>query len=116
MIKITNGAGVIEVTNGAYEDIYKHHGYYPFDEVVEDDSDQDEDDREDNDDDNNDDKVEKVVFDEEDKAFLETPFAQWKKVDVEAFVKKYEIDTTEAKNFGDAKQIVKEFADANEQE
>lgn len=102
MIKITNGIDVFEVTNGAYEGIYKYQGFKPIK------------------------KVEAVAEEvaaptlSEDDAFIESllekPISQWSKNEVKKFAGLKEIDLTGTKNVNEAKEIIKNFIDQTEAE
>lgn len=109
MIKITNGASVIVVTNGAYRDIYKQHGYRPLDEVEEAKEAAD--------------AASKAMHDhgvESAKAKAETdatvvpetpakPLEQWTKQECHDFVKTHGIDTGSVKSVAEVKKIIADW-------
>lgn len=96
MVKITNGANVFEVTDGAYESIYRHQGYQVIGE-----------------------KAEKAFVPEKsdearmtaDEIFIEElsekPISQWNKDEVKRFAAIKDIDIKGTKNVNDAKDIIK---------
>lgn len=105
MVKITNGVNVIEVTEGAYETIYKGLGFTPIDgetelemqsqpnvEVEE---------------------VAQVDAISEDEAYcaqlLEKPIGQWNKNEVKSFARIKDIDLSGTTSAGEAKEIIKDF-------
>lgn len=105
MIKITNGSEVYQVTNGAYETVYKPMGFVPVDEaVVEDDV-----------------EPEQTVSDEEwtdtesevdeDAAWCEElkkkPIGQWNKSEVKRYAEIRGIDITGTKSINEAKDRIK---------
>lgn len=94
MVKITNGAVVFEVTNGAFETIYKRQGFTrvaePTPEVA---------------------NAAANVPSEDDQFvadLLEKPIAQWTKGEVKRFAELKGIDITGTKNVGEAKNLIKE--------
>ena len=88
MVKITNGVNVFEVTRGAFDGIYSRQGY-----TIE--------------------KTEDEIFVEE---ILEKPISQWDKDEVKRFAGIKEIDITGTRNVNEAKEIIKSFLEAQEQE
>ena len=102
MLKITNGVNVFEVTRGAFDGIYSRQGYHVMDEhevVV------------------NEQPV--VPEKSEDELFVETivekPVSQWGKDEVKRFAAIKDIDISETKNVGEAKEIIKIFLEENEE-
>lgn len=105
MIKITNGSEVYQVTNGAYETVYKPMGFVPVDEVVVED----------------DVEPEQTVSDEEwtdaesevddDAAWCEElkkkPIGQWNKSEVKRYAEIRCIDITGTKSINEAKDRIK---------
>lgn len=98
MIKITNGTVVCEVTNGAYDKIYKAQGYRPI--------------------------VEKacapvVHADQVDAGvdpyaeLIEKPLSQWNKTEVKTFAEAKGIDLAGTKNVNEAKDRIKVYLDEN---
>lgn len=109
MIKITNGSEVYQVTNGAYETVYKPMGFVPVDEVVAE---------------VNvvvDEEPEPIVSDEEwtdaesevddDAAWCEElkkkPIGQWNKSEVKRYAEIRGIDITGTKSINEAKDRIK---------
>lgn len=105
MLKITNGTNVFEVTQGAYDTIFKHQGYCPYKggapEVKEA-------------------KEPADTGKSENEEFLaglvEKPISQWSKAEVKKFAELKGIDISGTKNAGEAKGIIKNFLDEQEQE
>ena len=93
MVKITNGVDVFEVTRGAFDGIYSRQGYTIMNEKAA--------------------KTEDEIFVEE---ILEKPISQWNKDEVKRFAGIKEIDITGTKNANEAKEIIKSFLEAQEQE
>lgn len=93
MIKITDGVSIFEVTNGAYEEVYKKQGFEPLDEVFEDVVDtalEDEDEPEAEDD-------------------VEVPLSEWGKKQIKAFADEHDIDLSDTKNADEARERIREF-------
>ena len=103
MVKITNGVDVFEVTRGAFDGIYSRQGYTVVDEKSAHD-------------------VETASAPEktEDEKFLdeiiEKPISQWNKEEVKRFAVLKNIDITGTKNANEAKEIIKDFIEADSQE
>lgn len=97
-MKITNGVDVLEVTKGAFNDVYKKQGFKPFDEVKEAVEEAEE-------------TVEVELTEDElfVKEALEKPIAQWNKNEVKKFAEINEIDIAGTKNVNEAKEIIKDF-------
>lgn len=106
MVKITNGVNVFEVTRGAFDGIYSRQGYTIMNEKAAKDAKTPE--------------VPKVPEKTEDEIFveeiLEKPISQWNKDEVKRFAGIKEIDITGTKNANEAKEIIKSFLEAQEQE
>lgn len=100
MVKITNGVNVFEVTRGAFDGIYSRQGYTIMNEKAAKDAKAPE-------------KTEDEIFVEE---ILEKPISQWNKDEVKRFAGIKEIDITGTKNANEAKEIIKSFLEAQEQE
>lgn len=96
MIKVTNGINVIEVSKGAYKDIYERQGYKPFKEVKK-----------------SPEKPQKAPESEEkqEDEIIQKPISNWNKEEVINFAKEHDIDISETKNVNEAKSIIKEFID-----
>lgn len=106
MVKITNGSVVYEVTNGAYEGIYKHQGFYPVENKVEAVAEQVAASTEP-------DKDPNLVFVEE---LLEKPISQWNKNEVKEFARIKEIDLTGTKNVNEAKALIQQHIQEDQSE
>lgn len=98
MVKITNGVNVFEVTNGAYEGIYRHQGY----QIIGDKKEQEEF------------APEGAPEDEEktaDEIFVEElekkPISQWGKDEVKRYAAIKGIDLVGTKNVNEAKEVIK---------
>lgn len=97
MVKITNNIDTFEVSNGAYNSIFKHQGYMKVEEPTE---------------------VEGQMSMEdetpemsEDEKFLgelvEKPVSQWSKAEVKKYVELKGIDTSGASTLAEVKELVK---------
>ncbi len=103
MVKITNGVDVFEVTNGAFDGIYSRQGYVKIDETV----------------DNavNEDNASEMTDDERFVLEIrEKPIGQWSKEEVKHFAAINDISLAGTRNAGEAKNIIKEFIDAEMKE
>lgn len=109
MIKITNGSEVYQVTNGAYETVYKPMGFIPIDEAavevnvaVDAEFEQAASDEEWTD-------AESEV--DEDAAWCEElkkkPIGQWNKAEVKRYAEIRDIDITGTKSINEAKDRIK---------
>lgn len=107
MIKIKKGDTVLQVTNGAYNSIYKRMGYVPVGErkhsplpikpeLVQAVEEKEEEERE----------VDEVV---------DKPLAQWNKAEVKQYAEDHGIDLTGTKNVAQAKERVQAYMDAQEE-
>lgn len=93
MVEITNGIDVIEVTDGAYNSVFKSQGYRLVkaeNKVLEKTSE--------------DQKEESKVVDLEQK-----PVSQWSKQEIALFAEVNGIDLSGTKNVNEAKKVIKEF-------
>lgn len=106
MVKITNGVNVFEVTRGAFDGIYSRQGYTIMNEKAAKDAKAPEAPKAPE-------KTEDEIFVEE---ILEKPISQWNKDEVKRFAGIKEIDITGTKNANEAKEIIKSFLEAQEQE
>ena len=103
MVKITNGINVIEVTNGAFETVYKGQGYH---RVVEQQA-----------------VVSAPVKDENDNAgevdriaeLEEKPISQWNKTEVKEYAEAKGIDLSGTKNVNEAKDRIKAAMSGSEE-
>lgn len=106
MVKITNGVNVFEVTRGAFDVIYSRQGYTIMNEKAAKDVKTPEAPKAPE-------KTEDEIFVEE---ILEKPISQWNKDEVKRFAGIKEIDITGTRNANEAKEIIKSFLEAQEQE
>lgn len=104
MIKITNNVETIEVTKGAYESIYKRLGFKIIGgakkaapQKGQNDGGQGEGEGEDN-------------FEKE---LLEKPISEWSKNEVKKFASINNIDISQTKNAGEAKEVIKAWISEN---
>lgn len=106
MIKITNGKTVMEVSHGAYQQIYRLQGYVPYQDGAK----QAEPDG----------KEPAAPEKSEDEKFIdelmEKPISQWNKDEVKRFAVLKEINIAGTKNANEAKDRIKEFLKAEEEE
>lgn len=108
MVKITNGTVVFEVTNGAYESIYKAQGYTRLNEKEEQVKEPEAPETPEDDDKTNEDDL----FVEE---LLEKPIGNWKGPEVKRFAEIKGIDISGTKNANEAKEIIKAFLAEDEE-
>lgn len=106
MIKITNGSEVYQVTNGAYETVYKPMGFVPVDgAAVEDNAAADEESVSDEE------WTEAESDVDEDAAWCEElkkkPIGQWNKSEVKRYAEIRSIDITGTKSINEAKDRIK---------
>lgn len=106
MIKITNGSEVYQVTNGAYETVYRPMGFVPVDGVVvEDNATVDEESVSDEE------WTEAESDVDEDAAWCEElkkkPIGQWNKSEVKRYAEIRGIDITGTKSINEAKDRIK---------
>ena len=100
MVKITNYVNTFEVTQGAYDDIFKKQGF----DLVEEDK-------------------EETIKEEatgkdyisEEEAYIdelmEKPISQWNKEEVKTYASLKNIDISNTKNIGEARNIIKQSID-----
>lgn len=99
MVKITNFVNTFEVTQGAYDDIFKKQGF----ELVEDKEDKKETVEETK-------KTNEEAYIEE---LMEKPISQWNKEEVKTYASLKNIDISNTKNIGEARSIIKQSIDKN---
>ena len=119
MVKCTNGIAVIEVTEGAYNTIFKDQGYRPIvDEVktpvapvVVPAEEEVETPVEDNTEVESEEQADAYVPEEKDEidSLLEKPIGQWSNEEVKAFAEAKGIDITGTKNAKEAKGRIRKF-------
>lgn len=102
MVKITNGKEVFEVTRGAFDGIYSRQGYTILDETKP--AEQNEANTE------TPEKTDDELFIEE---IIGKPISSWNKDEVKRFASIKDIDITGTKNVTEAKDIIKQYLDAN---
>ena len=104
MVKITNGINVFEVSKGAFDGIYSHQGY----QLMEDTKPKKESEKDD---------TPELTDDEKFLAeILEKPISNWNKEEVKRFAGLKEIDITGTKNANEAKEIIKAYLEAVNQQ
>lgn len=105
MVKITNGKAIVEVSQGAFDGIYRHQGYtlYAGDGQVRSEPVQPAESE----------KSEEDKFVEE---LSEKPISQWNKDEVKQFAAIKGIDISGTKNANEAKERIKQFMDAANEE
>lgn len=97
MVKITNFVNTFEVTQGAYDDIFKNQGF----ELVKEDKEEKE-------------IVEETKKTEEEEyieELMEKPISQWNKEEVKTYASLKNIDISNTKNIGEARNIIKQSID-----
>lgn len=94
MVKITNGINVFEVTDGAYESIYKHQGYQLISSSADHGFMHDDSERKSADD----------MFIEE---LTEKPISQWNKDEVKRYADANGISLKGTKSVNEAKEVIK---------
>lgn len=98
MVKITNFVNTFEVTQGAYDDIFKKQGF----ELVE------EEDKKETVEETK--KTNEEAYIEE---LMEKPISQWNKEEVKTYASLKNIDISNTKNIGEARNIIKQSIDKN---
>lgn len=99
MVKITNFVDTFEVTQGAYDDIFKKQGF----ELVEDKEDKKETVEETK-------KTNEEAYVEE---LMKKPISQWNKEEVKTYASLKNVDISKTKNIGEARNIIKQSIDKN---
>lgn len=98
MVKITNFVNTFEVTQGAYEDIFKRQGFKPVKEEKEDKKETVEETK----------KTDEEAYIEE---LMEKPISQWNKEEVKTYASLKNVDISNTKNIGEARNIIKQSID-----
>lgn len=99
MVKITNFVNTFEVTQGAYDDIFKKQGFKPVkEEKAEDKKETVEETK----------KTKEEAYIEE---LMEKPISQWNKEEVKTYASLKNIDISNTKNIGEARNIIKQSID-----
>lgn len=98
MVKITNFVNTFEVTQGAYDDIFKKQGFELVEEEKEDKKETVEEIK----------KTKEEAYIEE---LMEKPISQWNKEEVKTYASLKNIDISNTKNIGEARNIIKQSID-----
>lgn len=98
MVDITNKVDTYSVTKGAYEDIFKRQGFKPVKEEKEDKKETVEETK----------KTDEEAYVEE---LMEKPISQWNKEEVKTYASLKNIDISNTKNIGEARNIIKQSID-----
>lgn len=98
MVDITNLVDTYSVTKGAYEDIFKRQGFKPVKEEKEDKKETVEETK----------KTNKEAYIEE---LMEKPISQWNKEEVKTYASLKNVDISNTKNIGEARNIIKQSID-----
>ncbi len=104
MVKITNGINVFEVSKGAFDGIYSHQGYQLMEDAKH---------KKESEKDDAPELTDDELFIE---SILEKPISQWNKDEVKRFAGLKEIDITGTKNANEAKEIIKAYLEAANQQ
>lgn len=103
MVKITNGVNVFEVTRGAFDGIYSRQGYKLVEEKQVPGQQQIQEPE----------KTDDEKFIDE---IVEKPLSQWNKDEVKRFAAINAIDISGTKNAGEAKELIKQFLELEDDE
>lgn len=95
MVDITNKVDTYSVTKGAYEDIFKRQGFKPVKEEKEDKKETVEETK----------KTDEEAYIEE---LIEKPISQWNKEEVKTYASLKNVDISNTKNIGEARNIIKQ--------
>lgn len=98
MVDITNEVDTYSVTKGAYEDIFKRQGFKPVNEEKEGKKETVEETK----------KTDKEAYIEE---LMEKPISQWNKEEVKTYASLKNVDISNTKNIGEARNIIKQSID-----
>ena len=98
MVDITNKVDTYNVTKGAYEDIFKRQGFKLVKEEKEDKKETVEETK----------KTNEEAYIEE---LMEKPISQWNKEEVKTYASLKNIDISNTKNIGEARNIIKQSID-----
>lgn len=98
MVDITNLVNTYSVTKGAYEDIFKRQGFRPVEKEKEDKKETVEETK----------KTNEEVYIEE---LMEKPISQWNKEEVKTYASLKNVDISNTKNIGEARNIIKQSID-----
>lgn len=98
MVDITNLVNTYSVTKGAYEDIFKTQGFRPVEKEKEDKKETVEETK----------KTNEEAYIEE---LMEKPISQWNKEEVKTYASLKNVDISNTKNIGEARNIIKQSID-----
>lgn len=98
MIDITNLVNTYSVTKGAYEDIFKRQGFKPVEEEKKDKKETVGETK----------KTNEEAYIEE---LMEKPISQWNKEEVKTYASLKNVDISNTKNIGEARNIIKQSID-----
>lgn len=98
MVDITNKVDTYSVTKGAYEDIFRRQGFKPVKEEKEDKKETVEETK----------KTDEEAYIEE---LMEKPISQWNKEEVKTYASLKNVDISNTKNIGEARNIIKQSID-----
>lgn len=98
MVDITNKVDTYSVTKGAYEDIFKRQGFKPIKEEKKDKKETVEETK----------KTDEEAYIEE---LMEKPISQWNKEEVKTYASLKNVDISNTKNIGEARNIIKQSID-----
>lgn len=98
MVDITNKVDIYSVTKGAYEDIFKRQGFKPVKEEKENKKETVEETK----------KTNEEAYVEE---LMEKPISQWNKEEVKTYASLKNVDISNTKNIGEARNIIKQSID-----
>lgn len=98
MVKITNFVNTFEVTQGAYDDIFKKQGFELVEKEKEDKKETVEETK----------KTNEEAYVEE---LMKKPISQWNKEEVKTCASLKNIDISNTKNIGEARNIIKQSID-----
>jgi hypothetical protein len=99
MVDITNKVDTYSVTKGAYEDIFKRQGFKPVkEEKAEGKKETVEETK----------KTDEEAYIEE---LMEKPISQWNKEEVKTYASLKNVDISNTKNIGEARNIIKQSID-----
>lgn len=98
MVDITNKVDTYSVTKGAYEDIFKRQGFKPVKEEKEDKKETVEETK----------KTNEEAYIEE---LMKKPISQWNKEEVKTYASLKNVDISNTKNIGEARNIIKQSID-----
>lgn len=99
MVDITNKIDTYSVTKGAYEDIFKRQGFKPVEEEKAEGKKETVEETK---------KTDEEAYIEE---LMEKPISQWNKEEVKTYASLKNVDISNTKNIGEARNIIKQSID-----